>query len=122
MVGWNDVMDIPALKGDSELNHYKHFSHPGTFDANPLYIGECSMRNNCDRTICLNASKVRPVDVGRVLYINLTLNGVSVAARAVDGFSSAAHSEEDINNTIEAFAVSLDRAIAEGALKNYIRR
>jgi glutamate-1-semialdehyde 2,1-aminomutase len=87
-----------------------------------FYIGECNMRNKCDRTICLNATKMRPVDMGRALYINLTLNGVSVAARAVDGFTSAAHSEEDINNTIEAFAVSLDRAIAEDVLQDYIKR
>lgn len=87
-----------------------------------FYLGECNMRNNCDRTICLNATKVRPVEIARSLYINLTLNGVSGVARAVDGFISAAHSEQDINKTIEAFAISLDRAIAEGALKEYIRR
>ncbi len=85
-----------------------------------LFISPCQIRAGCDRITCLNANKVRPQSVGEALFINLTLNGVQTANRAMDFFVSAVHSEKDIDNSVKAFAKSLDTMISEGTLKDYI--
>lgn len=89
----------------------------GDFSVYHIYFGKCEMQGKCDRTICLNDSKVRPADVGRALYINLALNGVHTASRGVDGYISAVHTKNDIDKTVEAFDISLGRMIEEGMLK-----
>lgn len=88
----------------------------GDFSAFHIYFGDCGMRSKCDRTICLNDDKDRPADVGRSLTINLILNGVHPPTCGVDGFVSAAHTEEDVDKTIEAFNASLETMIREGVL------
>ena len=82
-----------------------------------LYFGKCEMREKCDRTICLNAGKVRPRKVGELLGLNLTLNGVHPNARGVDFFFSSAHTEEDVEHTLRAFELSLHALVKEGTLK-----
>ncbi|MFC1861652.1 aspartate aminotransferase family protein, partial [Chloroflexota bacterium] len=41
-----------------------------------LYFGNCQA-NGCDRLVCLNATKVRPIHYSEALCINFILNGVS---------------------------------------------
>jgi len=65
----------------------------------------------------LNEDKVRPAEIGRALALNLILNGVYVPPYGVKGFTSVAHSKEDIQKTIEAFDTSLATMIREGVLK-----
>jgi glutamate-1-semialdehyde aminotransferase len=81
-----------------------------------VYFGNCDLRGQCDRTVCLNADKVRPPDVGEALYINLALNGVKTTSRGYDFFVSAVHTREDIDNTIEAFGISLEAMVEENKL------
>lgn len=89
----------------------------GDFSVWHLYFGKCEMQGKCDRKICLNASKIRRADIGSALNINFALSGVHVPARGVDGFTSAVHSNEDIDKTVKAFETSLDTMITEGVLK-----
>jgi glutamate-1-semialdehyde aminotransferase len=81
-----------------------------------VYFGNCDLQGGCDRTVCLNADKVRPPDVGEALYINLALNGVKPPSRGYDFFVSAVHTREDIDRTIEAFGISLDSMVKENTL------
>ncbi len=86
------------------------------FSALHVYLGDCDLRGQCDRTVCLNADKVRPPDVGEALYINLALNGVKPSSRGYDFFVSAVHTKGDIDRTIEAFDISLDSMVKENIL------
>ena len=81
-----------------------------------VYFGKCDLQGQCNRTVCLNAEKARPPDVGERLYINLALNGVKAPPRGFDLYVSAVHSKEDINKTIEAFGISLDTMVKENTL------
>ena len=81
-----------------------------------LYFGKCEMEGKCDRKVCLNINKIREIEIGKALNINLALNGVHNPVRGVDGFTSAVHTEEDIDKTVEVFKSSLDAMIAEGVL------
>jgi glutamate-1-semialdehyde 2,1-aminomutase len=78
-----------------------------------LYFGACEMREECDRDLCLNSEKVRSQHICDALGINLTLNGVHTMNRAVDFFISAAHNEEDINKSINAFDTALRTMVSE---------
>ena len=84
-----------------------------------LYFGDCKLRDGCDRVVCLNSTKIRPDQIGRALGLNLVLHGVHNINRAFDFFISAAHSEQDINKTIEAFNVSLGTMVSEGTFREY---
>jgi glutamate-1-semialdehyde 2,1-aminomutase len=80
----------------------------GSFSSFNAYFGECLLRDRCDRTVCLNTSRVIRPDLTRLAIMNLALNGVHVSGRAgPSGLVSTAHSEEDIDKTIEAFDTSL---------------
>jgi len=81
-----------------------------------IYLGKCDLQGQCDRTVCLNADKARPPDVGEALYTNLALNGVKALPRGFDLFISAVHTKEDISKTIEAFGMSLDAMVEENRL------
>jgi glutamate-1-semialdehyde 2,1-aminomutase len=84
-----------------------------------IFFGGCGLREHCDRGACLNSAKVRPVKVGQALYINLALNGVLGAARAVDCFLSAAHTEADIEKSVKAFDASITAMMSEGVLEDF---
>ena len=84
-----------------------------------VYFGKCDLQGQCNRTVCLNAEKARPPDVGERLYINLALNGVKAPPRGFDLYVSAVHSKEDINKTIEAFGISLDTMVKENTLPKW---
>jgi glutamate-1-semialdehyde aminotransferase len=90
----------------------------GDFSVFHVYLGDCSLRENCDRRVCVNAEKERPPDIGRRLAINMILNGVHLPNRGYDGLVSAAHTESDIDKTTQAFGNSLDTLVDEGALSN----
>jgi len=80
----------------------------GSFSMFNVYFGECPLGDKCDRTVCLNANKVILPEITRQAIIDLALNGVHVSGRAgPSGLVSAAHSEDDIAKTIEAFDTSL---------------
>jgi glutamate-1-semialdehyde 2,1-aminomutase len=85
-----------------------------------LYFGSCKVREECNRVVCLNSTKVRPANVGFGLFITLTLNGVGTINRAVDFFVSAVHNEEDISKSIDAFDKALGTMTVEGTLKDYL--
>ena len=89
----------------------------GDFSVYHFYFGDCDMRDECERKVCLNDDKVRAPTVGRSLAINLLLNGVHPAARGFDGFISAVHTRKDIDDTVHAFDQSLKIMIQEGVLK-----
>jgi glutamate-1-semialdehyde 2,1-aminomutase len=95
---------VPAcVYGDSSTYH--------------IYIGDCGLRDNCDRSVCLNEDKERPMSLGRLFALNATLHGVHLTNRGYDGFVSSVHTEADIDQTIHAFSKSLDTLVEEGALK-----
>jgi glutamate-1-semialdehyde 2,1-aminomutase len=81
-----------------------------------IYFGECEFRNECKKIVCLNSKKVRPPNIGRALYINFALNGIKVRTSGYGLIVSSAHTQEDINRTVEAFSISLKNMIAENKL------
>jgi glutamate-1-semialdehyde 2,1-aminomutase len=46
----------------------------GDFSVFHLYFGACEMQGKCHRKICLNEEKVRPLEIGKALALNMTLN------------------------------------------------
>jgi len=48
--------------------------------------------------------------------MNLALNGVKPPPHGYDFFVSAVHTREDIDNTIEAFGISLEAMVEENKL------
>ncbi len=81
-----------------------------------VYFGECELRGNCDRTVCLNTTKLRPTTTGALLNQNLALNGVHPSGRGTDFYLSSEHTEKDVADTIKAFAISIDALLEEGVL------
>ncbi|MBW1996453.1 MAG: aminotransferase class III-fold pyridoxal phosphate-dependent enzyme [Deltaproteobacteria bacterium] len=88
----------------------------GDFSVFHLYFGECAMRDRCDKLICLNEEKERSPAVGRLLAMAMALHGVHIANRGYDGFISAAHDEEDVSVTLNAFKLSVYTLVKEGLL------
>ena len=82
-----------------------------------IYLSDCELRDECDRSVCVNEDKERSLPLGRLLAINTTLNGVHFTSRGYDGFVSAVHTETDIDKTVDAFGASFDTLIKEGLLK-----
>jgi len=78
-----------------------------------LHIGKCQ---KCDRTLCLDSTKSMRPEVVNALDRHLLLNGVHIL-RGDIGWVSAVHTEEDIDQTIEAFGAALDGMLAEGIIK-----
>lgn len=69
---------------------------------------------NCDRKYCMDPSAQAYIsNVSDALSMNLLLNGVDIL-RGFLGAVSSVHTEEDIDQTIEAFGRALDTMIAEG--------
>lgn len=86
----------------------------GIFSMFNVYFGQCSLQDKCDRTVCLNADKVIPPDSTRLVIANLAVNGVRVAGmEGPSGLVSAAHTEDDIYKSIEAFDSSLVTMLEE---------
>ena len=81
-----------------------------------IYFGLCEQMGSCDRVVCLNADKTRDPGAGQALFMNLALNGVKTPTRGYDFFVSAVHSEDDVNQTQEAFGRSLDVLLEEKRL------
>jgi glutamate-1-semialdehyde 2,1-aminomutase len=81
-----------------------------------IYFGPCDRMGRCDRVVCLNADKTRAPAAGQTLFMNLSLNGVKTPTRGYDFFVSAAHSEDDLKYTVEAFGRALDALLDEKKL------
>ena len=78
-----------------------------------MFLGTCQ---DCDRTICLDTNK-RPLSGAEVaLNKYLLQHGVHLQRGAI-GFVSAVHSDEDIEQTVEAFGRAFDEMIEDGILK-----
>jgi glutamate-1-semialdehyde 2,1-aminomutase len=77
-----------------------------------IYIGKCQ---KCDRTICLDSIKSMSPQLVRDLNLHLTLNGVHMLGGSM--WVSAVHSEQDIDQTIDAFGAAFDSMLAEGIIK-----
>ncbi len=90
----------------------------GDFSVFHIYFGNCEMRDKCDKSVCLNGNKIWPVEIGRALAMNLTLNGVHVSASGAKGLMSAVHTQEDIDKTIKAFDISLSTMVKENILRS----
>jgi len=88
----------------------------GEYSTWHIFWGECPLQGKCDRNICLNADKVAK-NVGFFLHINFALNGVHMVNLAYEGFTSAVHTEQDIDKTIEAFDISVDTMVKEEVFK-----
>jgi len=84
-----------------------------TSSAIHLYVGPCQ---KCDRQICLDASKRMPSERILALDRHLLLNGVNLL-RGTIGWVSAVHSEQDIDETVDAFGIVLDGLVEEGMAK-----
>jgi glutamate-1-semialdehyde 2,1-aminomutase len=89
----------------------------GDFSVFHIYFGNCEMRDKCDRKICLNENKGKFVEIGKLLALNLAVNGVHMPAYGVKGFTSAVHTQEDVYKTIKAFDASLNNMIRENILR-----
>lgn len=94
---------VGCVYGDSSVFH--------------IYFGKCEMEENCNRRICLNEDKIKRLEIGKPLALNLTLNGVHLPSYGLKGFTSAVHTKKDTDKTINAFDISLGTLIREGVLK-----
>ncbi|HEY82201.1 MAG TPA: aminotransferase class III-fold pyridoxal phosphate-dependent enzyme [Dehalococcoidia bacterium] len=77
-----------------------------------VHLGKCQ---RCDRSLCLDATKIMSPDVVNALNWYLLLHGVNLL-RGTTGWVSAVHTEEDISQTIEAFGAVLDDMVADGVI------
>ena len=77
-----------------------------------IFIGRCQ---KCDRNICPDTTKSMPPEMAHAFSRHLLLNGVHFL-RGIQGLVSAVHSEEDIDQTIEAFGAAFDGMLAEGII------
>lgn len=82
-----------------------------------VYFGPCPLRKTCAQQLCLNDDKDTPPAVARALHIHLALNGIHTAPRELHGFISAAHSPDDIDKTVTAFASSAGALQEAGLIK-----
>jgi glutamate-1-semialdehyde 2,1-aminomutase len=89
----------------------------GDFSVFHIYFGDCGMTIGCDKEVCLNDDKERPVQLGKMLAMNMALHGVHLTTRGFDGIVSAVHDQADVDVTVKAFAKSVDTLIEEGLLK-----
>lgn len=105
-----------ALQQQMDECNIQGCAYDSGFSVIHIYIGQCDLRRNCDRGVCLNGVKTRDPSIGQALFMNLALNGVKTPTRGYDGFLSAAHTEEDIQKTVAAYGRSLDALIREKRL------
>ena len=77
-----------------------------------IFIGKCQ---KCDRTICLDCTKSMPPEIVHAFNRHLLLNGVHFH-RGTMGLVSAVHTEEDIDQTIQAFGAAFDGMLEEGII------
>ena len=74
-----------------------------------LFYGKC---RKCDQIMCLDTSRVANPAISEALNRHMFLNGVHIH-RGVMGCVSAVHTEQDIDETIDAFSRALDSMIVE---------
>jgi glutamate-1-semialdehyde 2,1-aminomutase len=78
-----------------------------------LHIGPCQ---KCDRQLCLDAGKRMSSEDILALHRHLLLNGVNLL-RGTIGWVSAVHTDQDIEQTVDAFGAALDGLADEGVAK-----
>ena len=79
-----------------------------------LHLGKCE---KCDRTLCLDTKKSMPAELVHAWNGHLILNGVHLHRGAM-GMVSPAHSDADIEQTIEVFGKAMDGLLEEGVVKS----
>ena len=79
-----------------------------------LHLGKCE---KCDRTLCLDTKKSMPAELVHAWNGHLILNGVHLHRGAM-GMVSPAHTEADIEQTIEVFGKAMDGLLEEGVVKS----
>ncbi|MCL4465240.1 MAG: hypothetical protein M1389_04285 [Chloroflexi bacterium] len=75
-------------------------------------LGTCQ---KCDRSVCLDTTRVALPGGAAALDKHLLQHGVHLLRGAI-GFVSAVHSDEDIDQTVEAFGQAFDEMTADGIL------
>lgn len=105
-----------VLQAEMDKRGIAGCAYDSGFSVVHLYFGECKLRQQCERRICLNAEKTRDLKMGQALFMNLAVNGVKTPTRGYDLFLSAVHSEEDLAKTGTAFGMSLDMLAREKEL------
>jgi len=79
-----------------------------------LHLGKCE---KCDRTLCLDTKKSMPAELVHAWNGHLILNGVHLHRGAM-GMVSPAHTDADIEQTIEVFGKAMDGLLEEGVVKS----
>jgi glutamate-1-semialdehyde 2,1-aminomutase len=79
-----------------------------------LHLGKCE---KCDRTLCLGTKKSMPAELVHAWNGHLILNGVHLHRGAM-GMVSPAHTDADIEQTIEVFGKAMDGLLEEGVVKS----
>ncbi|MFH1016134.1 MAG: aminotransferase class III-fold pyridoxal phosphate-dependent enzyme [Chloroflexota bacterium] len=79
-----------------------------------IHIGKCE---KCDRTLCLDTKKSMPAELVHAWNGHLILNGVHLHRGAM-GMVSPAHTDADIEQTIEVFGKAMDGLLEEGVVKS----
>jgi glutamate-1-semialdehyde 2,1-aminomutase len=79
-----------------------------------LHLGKCE---KCDRTLCLDTKKSMPAELVHAWNGHLILNSVHLHRGAM-GMVSPAHTDADIEQTIEVFGKAMDGLLEEGVVKS----
>ena len=79
-----------------------------------LHLGKCE---KCDRTLCLDTKKSMPAELVHAWNGHLILNGVHLHRGAM-GMVSPAHTDADIEQTIEVFGKAMDGLLEEGVVRS----
>jgi glutamate-1-semialdehyde 2,1-aminomutase len=77
-----------------------------------IHIGECQ---KCNREICLDTTKSMAPEIVYAFNRHLLLHGIQFH-RGTMGLVSSAHTNDDIDRTIEAFGNAFDGMLAEGSI------
>ncbi|MCD6507721.1 aspartate aminotransferase family protein [Candidatus Poribacteria bacterium] len=108
--GMNEVIDSHGLRNWCVYGEFSGFKY--------LLNHDCDLRGRCDYGACkLDYRKLKganPPELSHALRCAMLLNGVD--APAVGGMTTAAHTEEDIEKTCEAFDRSIDMLKRSGLI------
>ena len=100
-----------GINREIEKRNIKACAHNATSILH-LHVGECQ---RCDRTICLDTTKSMSPKVATALNTHLILNRLHLLMGTM-AVVSAVHTEEDIDQSIQAFGAAFDGMLAEGII------
>lgn len=81
-----------------------------------LNFGKCQ---KCDRSVCYDAEKTTPGEISSSLNMHLLMNNVHIL-KGIQGWISAIHTDEEVEQTVDAFRAVLDAMIADGVFTKQI--